>query len=234
MVRITDFATGKRKGDAEDVQQIATYRFIYGERSIGDPVIQRLLHMYDELMRDIELSKERAKLIKTTSFNLNIWTEEGAMRDFRFIKSDIVKVCKIFDWPRERTHTQRCRYKMEPLEATAVVLYRLATTSRWTEAEEVFGRTAPAMSEIFHQMVEHVSTTKFHLIRNFQCRMMERKAQLYAERIEAVGAPLSHCVGFFDGTTIEIARPMRDQGVCYSGHKRYHCLKFQTICTPTD
>ena len=95
MVRITDFAIGRRKGDAEDVLQITTYRIIYGERSLGDPVIQGLLYMYDELMRDIELSKERAKLIKTTSFNLNIWTEESAMRDFRFSKSDIVKTSLI-------------------------------------------------------------------------------------------------------------------------------------------
>ena len=49
----------------------------------------------------------------------------------------------------------------------------------------------------------------------------------FAEAIERKGAPLTSCFGFIDGTTRPIARPIRNQRIMYSGHKRIHCLKFQ-------
>ena len=39
-------------------------------------------------------------------------------------------------------------------------------------------------------------------------------------------------VGFIDGTLRPIARPTRNQKVMYSGHKRCHGLKFQSVVTP--
>ena len=38
--------------------------------------------------------------------------------------------------------------------------------------------------------------------------------------------------GFVDRTVIEICRPIDNQRLCYSGHKKKHCLKFQAIMTP--
>lgn len=46
---------------------------------------------------------------------------------------------------------------------------------------------------------------------------------------------LEHCVGFIDGTKIQIERPggaYVTQRACYCGHKRMHCLMYQTITTP--
>jgi nuclease HARBI1 len=37
---------------------------------------------------------------------------------------------------------------------------------------------------------------------------------------------------FIDGTARRICRPSRDQDICYSGHKKYHALKYQSIVTP--
>ena len=53
--------------------------------------------------------------------------------------------------------------------------------------------------------------------------------ELFAEAIEAKGAPLHRCWGFIDGTPRPIARPVRNQRVMFSGHKRTHCLKFQVV-----
>jgi len=47
------------------------------------------------------------------------------------------------------------------------------------------------------------------------------------------GAYLDRCVGFIDGTTIFVARPGGGyQRACYSGHKRKHSIKFQSVLTP--
>ena len=50
---------------------------------------------------------------------------------------------------------------------------------------------------------------------------------IFADAIHRKGAPLNQCWGFIDGTTRRIARPIRNQNVMYSGHKRIHCIKFQ-------
>ena len=63
----------------------------------------------------------------------------------------------------------------------------------------------------------------------------ERRALQYAEAIKNASAPLDSCVGFIDCTKIMMTRPggsNRDQRACYSGHKRFHCLVYQTITTP--
>ena len=54
----------------------------------------------------------------------------------------------------------------------------------------------------------------------------------YAAAVEAKGAPLQNCWGFIDGTVRAICRPSVYQREMYNGHKRYHALKFQSICTP--
>lgn len=51
----------------------------------------------------------------------------------------------------------------------------------------------------------------------------------FAFAIQRKGAPLSTCIGFIDGTVRPIARPVVNQQIMYSGHKRVHCIKFQVI-----
>ena len=49
----------------------------------------------------------------------------------------------------------------------------------------------------------------------------------FAEAVYAKGAPLQQCLGFIDGTVRQIARPVVNQRIMFSGHKRVHCIKFQ-------
>ena len=52
-------------------------------------------------------------------------------------------------------------------------------------------------------------------------------ASVFAKAVHDAGAPLDSCWGFIDGTARPIARPIRNQRIMYSGHKRIHCIKFQ-------
>jgi hypothetical protein len=56
--------------------------------------------------------------------------------------------------------------------------------------------------------------------------------QEYADSISLKGAPLSTCIAFIDGTTKRITRPSAFQRGLFSGYKRFHALKFQSIVTP--
>lgn len=47
-----------------------------------------------------------------------------------------------------------------------------------------------------------------------------------------MGAAIPNCWAFIDGTAREMCRPGIDQEEYYSGHKRSHCLKYQSVLTP--
>ena len=53
--------------------------------------------------------------------------------------------------------------------------------------------------------------------------------EIFSQAIHAKGAPLTQCWGFVDGTVGAIARPICNQRIMYSGHKRMHYLKFQVL-----
>lgn len=52
------------------------------------------------------------------------------------------------------------------------------------------------------------------------------------QAVEAKGGALNNCWGFIDGTARPICRPIVEQEEHYSGHKRQHCLKFQSVICP--
>lgn len=54
----------------------------------------------------------------------------------------------------------------------------------------------------------------------------------YADSILNVGAPIQNCWGFIDGTARAICRPSINQEQYFSGHKRHHCVKYQSVLAP--
>lgn len=78
---------------------------------------------------------------------------------------------------------------------------------------------------IFHQIVSDIYDRFSHLLQSLNLVWLD--CEVFAAAIEAKGAPLHQCWGFIDGTVRPIARPVRNQRIMYSGHKRIHCLKFQ-------
>nr|CAI5855962.1 unnamed protein product [Callosobruchus analis] len=60
----------------------------------------------------------------------------------------------------------------------------------------------------------------------------QNRLQQYADAIAGRGARVRNCWGFIDGTARPICRPSVEQENYYSGHKRVHCLKYQSIVTP--
>lgn len=58
---------------------------------------------------------------------------------------------------------------------------------------------------------------------------------MYATAVKKKGAPLNECIGFIDCTKIQMCRPGgrgANQRSVHSGHKKMHCISYQTITTP--
>ena len=92
-----------------------------------------------------------------------------------------------------------------------------------------------ALSEIFWEVIESFVQIQGHLVTYLRQGLLISRAELYADCIKATGAPLDSCVGFMDCTKIKMTRPGDHGSIqrsCYSGHKRMHCLIYQTITSP--
>lgn len=61
-------------------------------------------------------------------------------------------------------------------------------------------------------------------------KYMHRHALLQA--VEDKGSPLPNCWAFIDRTARPICRPKRNQKLCFSGHKRMHMVKYQSLMCP--
>lgn len=55
---------------------------------------------------------------------------------------------------------------------------------------------------------------------------------VFFKAIENKGGAVHNCWGFIDGTCRQICRPSQQQQEYYSGHKRFHCLKYQSVLCP--
>lgn len=175
----------------------------------------------------------RSARIALKDFDLNDYDERRALRDFRFLTSEIrTKLVGFFAWNKSRT--DRNRYKCDGLLATCVVLRRLASPARWEDLAEDFGKFPGQLSEIFWESLERMLEVRGHLVLNWRDDLMSRRAAMYAEHIHE-HAPLDTCVGYMDCTKQKVSRPgghNRNQRALYTGHKRTWCLKWQTVSTP--
>lgn len=82
---------------------------------------------------------------------------------------------------------------------------------------------------------EEGADDKANLITGFCGDILQARCSLYARAIAKKGAYLNNCVGFFDRTKISMSRPWgpgTNQRANYSGHKRHHCLGYQTVTAP--
>lgn len=183
--------------------------------------------------RDVIKIKMRSRAIRLNYFNLNIYSNESCMGNFRFRIQDIGKVSSTMNWNKSKS--ERNGYRCDPITASCIVFRRLAAPCRWKDIEFEFGMRTSALSEIFWEAVEGFVESKGNLIRDLRENLLRERAALYSNAVSSRGAPLESCVGFIDCTKIRMTRPGGHgsmQRSCYSGHKRMHCLIYQTVTTP--
>ena len=113
-----------------------------------------------------------------------------------------------------------------------VLLRRLAYPCRLVELEAFFSMSRTTISRIVNHSLRFIHENHGHLLQFDSSKMTSARQECLAAAIHRKGAPLSNCVGFIDGTIRPMCRPTRNQKAFYNGHKRIHCLKFQSLVTP--
>jgi DDE superfamily endonuclease len=195
----------------------------------------------------VEISRLREQLrlrntarcrIRKSFFNINSLSDHECLIRYRFKKKDIGFISDMIPWeaaldPNGRMRTARRRYRIDSVEATAILLRRLSSPSRWVDLQAEFGKHSACLTEIFYHTLELFYAKFGSVIQTWPERLVQRRAAYYAGCIRKKGSLLPNVVGFIDGTAIEIARPRGyGQRATYSGHKRRNCVKFQAISAP--
>lgn len=181
--------------------------------------------------REVQRLKLRSLHISTVTFNINSLSDRECLEDYRFKKQHIVMLSELIGWSGV---SERNMYACDNLVSSCVFFHRLSSTIRWSDVETRYGMFRSQLSEVFWEVTE-LFHGKFEHALELRSDLLRQRASVYAKAIEDYGAPLDKCVGFIDCTKIKMQRPggsSQNQRCVYSGHKRFHCLIYQTMTTP--
>ncbi|KAF6211254.1 hypothetical protein GE061_014371 [Apolygus lucorum] len=171
--------------------------------------------------------------VRYGKFDLRGLTDDQIFQNMRFQRADLALLKECFQIPDEVTIPQR-GYRVPGMTALCILLKRLSYPNRLCDLEAFFGMSSAAISSVAKEMTNHVISRKGYLLATLESHtwLNAEKLEYYAEAVARKGAPLNNCWAFIDGTARHICRPSVNQEMFYSGHKRYHCLKFQSTVTP--
>ncbi|KAK7864355.1 hypothetical protein R5R35_007921 [Gryllus longicercus] len=193
------------------------------EEAFGDFEVA-LLHNIENSVRNIHKAYDR--------LDLRTLDPEECTLMFRFEKEHLPRLAAALGVPSEiRT---RNRHSIGGVEALCILLRRLAYPNRLTDLVHYFGISSTYISIICKNVMNVILERNKELLLRIQSNswLHREKFEYYAQAIAAKGCPIPNCWGFIDGTARAICRPSINQEHYYSGHKRKHCLKYQSVLCP--
>ena len=195
-----------------------------------DEFLDVLLAAYAE--RDEEREEERLGRHGLV-FDFHGLAHTSCVEKYRFAKADLPTLCHYLGLPARMTSP--CRLSWSGLEGLCLVLARLSNPNRNFDLEHDFRRGRADLSVIFNETLGFLYRQWRHLFEDLGHHtghwLTPARLQELAQAVEAK-CPLRNVFGFVDGTCRRICRPRRNQRIWYSGHKRRHVMKFQSIMLP--
>ena len=166
-----------------------------------------------------------------TKFDLNEWTNDKCLADFRIHKADVYRLFHALHIVAQITTYKRSLY--DGLEAFCVFLKRYAYSCRYSDLVPRFGRLVPELCMMSNSVMNFIYENCNYLLNDLsQPRLSRNKLEEYSIAIHNKGAPLMNCFGFVDGTVGPFSRPGQNQRILFNEHKWIHALKFQLIVIP--
>ncbi|XP_030766491.1 protein ALP1-like [Sitophilus oryzae] len=166
------------------------------------------------------------------NFTLDDYADEDVKKHFRFERQDILQLANFLGIP-DPVRTQR-RVKVNNVTALCILLKRLAYLNRLRDISPMFSLSPQSISEVVRATTDIILANNGRLLNNLQdLQWLDRnKMTYYSQAVHAKGGAMQNCWGFIDGTARQICRPSVEQENYYSGHKRFHCLKYQSVLCP--
>ena len=161
-----------------------------------------------------------------TRFDLNEWTNDEFLADFRFHTADVYRLFHALHIPAQITTYNWSLY--DGLEAFCVFLKRYAYPCRYSDLVPRFGRPIPKLCMMSNSIMNFIYENYNYLLNDFNQPWLSRnKLEECSIAIHNKRAPLMNCFGFVGGTVRPCSRPGQNQRILFNGHKQKHALKFQ-------
>lgn len=104
------------------------------------------VHAYRRAQREVFMFLSRSARIRASSFNLNSFSSEQLLAFFRLLPEHIGQLSALLHVDASFAHPN---FAVEAVECLCIVLRRHSAPVRWSDLEEVFGRSSSALSFIF-------------------------------------------------------------------------------------
>lgn len=165
-------------------------------------------------------------------FSLEQMSDEDITLSFRFERNDIYRL-RIYLGIPENVFTET-NNRVNGTTALCILLKRLAYPNRLRDLSPLFGMSAQSLSQIIKTTINIIIEHRGELLINLNnLQWLDReRLQSYSQSVQEKGGAMRNCWGFIDGTARQICRPSINQEDYYSGHKRYHCVKYQSVLCP--
>lgn len=204
-----------------------TILYAWDEGIIDDVELIGLMEVFGEPTR---VRREPCDYHTIPLFDVNRYSAKQVWEYFRFERNDLERLRTALHIP-DIIHT-RNRLKENGLRAMCLLLRRLAYPCRLSDLVPMFGRPECELSQIINSVLGLLYERHHHLLDGDIGHMNFIDPGSFSRATYNAGSALINCFGFIDGTARPIARPQTDQRLFYSGHKRQHCLKFQSVVCP--
>ena len=135
-----------------------------------------------------------------------------------------------FNGPKESVEVEN-RYRVPFETGILLLLYRLARPhTLHCDMEGFFGMRKSHISAAIRTFVDVLYLFAYRFLNDPS--IYKPRMPVYASLIEAKIGIVNNIWGFIDGTLRKICRPTYNQRLLYSGHKRSHGIKFQSVVAP--
>ena len=158
--------------------------------------------------------------------------------EYRFHKNDLQEVMRVL-WPLARIHLTGVYERVELPNRNYVhfecgmlmLLYRLAYPQRiYPEMVRRFNASPTRISYVINHFAKVIYTVAIPYLNNIA--IFQHRIPGYAAAVKAHTGYNINVFGFLDGTLRQVCRPKEFQRQVYSGHKRKHGLKYQSVYLP--
>ncbi|KAG5874912.1 hypothetical protein JTB14_028482 [Gonioctena quinquepunctata] len=174
-------------------------------------------------------------IVEIPEFDPNAIEDKFVKPYFRFERPDIFRLARVLRIPNDIT-TRSGHYVATSIAigGLCILSRRLAYPNRFSDSENIFERSPAALSEICNFVASNIQQNHGHLLENIDNLLWLNRAklELYAQAVAEKEGAVQNCWAVLDGTARPICRPTDDQEEYYSGHKRFHCMKYQSLLCP--
>ena len=190
-------------------------------------LLLRQQYLLIELIWLTDMEETEDPRYETFEWDLHLLTEFECHSLTRFSKSEIPRLADLLrirevEWLERRATTSEM--------ALAVACVRMSHPRMLREVARLFGRSESWISNVANDVLTFLSE-RFDKQIEWHPTITLRRVNHFARRLdEYCGASLIW--GFINGTSIDICRPTEEQSIFWSGYRKKHVIKFQTIVAP--